>query len=560
MISQGGGGRVWVIGLDGASFALIEPWVRAGELPAFARLMSEGAHGTLRSPVPQSPPAWASFMTGCNPGKHGIYDWVQPRPGSYEVDLACGAMRRAPTVWRILSERGRTVGVVNVPMTYPPEPVNGFLIAGFDTPYGNTEFTYPRDLYPVLQDRFGPYIVLPVIVDVPLRQTVQNYLDTIEQREQVMRFLLEWYDPQFFMLVFNATDSLQHLCLQSYGDNGRNADQIEALRLVYRRLDHFLAGLLERLPEDTTLVVMSDHGAGPLRGYVHLDHWLAQQGWLRYASDSPALAARRWRARLVGKAVALLRAAVPASVKARLRSGVGGVRTRLERAATPPLLDWAHTQAYTFSSQGIYINLKGRQPQGTVEPEEYEALRERIIEALLELRDPDDGQPVVSRVYRKEELFAGPYLDVAPDLYVHWREDAYLSWSNMARSRSEIFTRPRALEMDDVVPDESSGARVGCHRQEGILLFYGEKVRRGATVEGAQIVDVAPTVLALMGEPVPAEMDGRVLEEAIDEGYLEAAPVRRVAGGGEGARDEGMGYSDEESELVKERLRELGYL
>jgi len=551
-------GKVWVIGLDGATFELIRPWAQAGELPTFARLMRDGAHGVLRSPIPQSPPAWASFMTGCNPGKHGIYDWVQPRPGSYEVDLTCGAMCRCPTLWHILSERGRTVGVVNVPMTYPPEEVNGFLISGFDTPYGSTEFTYPRDLYEELQNCFRHYTILPIIVDIPLRQTVQNFYETIEQREQVMYFLLERYSPEFFMLVFNATDSLQHLCLQSYDDNGRNTAQLEVLRSIYKRLDAVLAELLERLPEDTTLLVVSDHGAGPLRRYVNLDRWLAQQGWLRYAADNPALAVQRWRARLVGGAVALLKAAVPEVVKARLRKRMGNLRTHLERAA-PPLLDWAHTQAYTCSSQGIYINLKGRQPQGTVEPgREYEELRERITAALLELRDPDDGQPIVARVYKKEEIFSGPYLEAAPDLYIHWREDAYLAWSNTASE--QLFQTPRALGMDDIVPDENSGTRVGCHRQEGILLIYGDKARPGSTVEGAQIVDVAPTVLALMGEPVPAEMDGRVLTEALDEAYLRAFPVRRVAGGGERTGDKGFTYSDEESEQMKERLRGLGYL
>jgi len=551
-------GKVWVIGLDGATFELIRPWAQAGELPTFARLMRDGAHGVLRSPIPQSPPAWASFMTGCNPGKHGIYDWVQPRPGSYKVDLTCGAMCRCPTLWHILSERGRTVGVVNVPMTYPPEEVNGFLISGFDTPYGSTEFTYPRDLYEELQNRFRHYTILPIIVDIPLRQTVQNSYETIEQREQVMYFLLERYSPEFFMLVFNATDSLQHLCLQSYDDNGRNTAQLEVLRSIYKRLDAVLAELLERLPEDTTLLVVSDHGAGPLRRYVNLDRWLAQQGWLRYAADNPALAVQRWRARLVGGAVALLKAAVPEVVKARLRKRMGNLRTHLERAA-PPLLDWAHTQAYTCSSQGIYISLKGRQPQGTVEPgREYEELRERITAALLELRDPDDGQPIVARVYKKEEIFSGPYLEAAPDLYIHWREDAYLAWSNTASE--QLFQTPRALGMDDIVPDENSGTRVGCHRQEGILLIYGDKVRPGSTVEGAQIVDVAPTVLALMGEPVPAEMDGRVLTEALDEAYLRAFPVRRVAGGGERTGDKGFTYSDEESEQMKERLRGLGYL
>jgi predicted AlkP superfamily phosphohydrolase/phosphomutase len=552
---------VWVIGLDGASFELIRPWVKAGELPTFERLMHGGAHGVLRSPVPQSPPAWASFITGCNPGKHGLYEWTQPRRGSYEVDLACGAMCRSQTLSHILSEQGRTVGVVNVPMTYPPEDVNGFMISGFDTPYGNTKFTYPPDLYDELQRHWNHYTILPIIVGVPLRQTAQNFHETINQREQVMYFLMERYDPEFFMLVFNATDSLQHLCLQSYSDNGRNAAQLECLRSIYKRLDAVLAGLIEKLPDDTSLLVVSDHGGRPLRSYIHLDHWLAQQGWLRYASDSPALANQRRRARLVGGAMTMLKAAIPQGLKARLRTSMGNLHTRMEKAATASLLDWAHTKAYSASSQGVYINLKGRQPHGTVEPgREYEDLQQRITEALMKLRDPNDGEPVVARVYKKEELFRGPYLDLAPDLYIHWREDAYLSWSNTSCSDSQLFTPPRALEMEDIVPDEGSGTRIGCHRQEGILLMYGDKVRSGIRIENAQIVDVAPTILALMGEPIPMEMDGRALTEALEEVYLNAVPFHRVAGRDKKSLDKEFTYSDEESKLVEERLRELGYL
>ncbi len=547
-------GKVWVIGLDGATWSLIEPGARQGELPTFARLMREGAWGALHSPIPQSPPAWASFMTGCNPGKHGIYDWTQPQSGSYRIDLPCGASVRAPTLWQLLSQAGHTVGVVNVPMTYPPDKINGFLIAGFDTPYGSADFVHPPSLHEELLSRFGHYTIMPIIVGIPLRQTVQNFLATIDQREQVMHHLLGKYSPELFVLVFNATDSLQHLCFLSY-DN--HTPQMQALRTVYRKLDAVLASLVERLPHDTTLIVMSDHGSGPMQSYIHLDHWLARRGWLRYADDASIPASERWRARLAGGFLNLLKATVPRAIKERLRDQTRALRTNLEQAARPPSLDWSHTQACTFSSQGIYINLRGRQPRGTVEPgQAYETLLDRITKALLDLRDPTDGRPMVSRVYRKEELFVGPYLDTAPDLYVRWRDDAYVVWSNQNIPRTEILTRPRVLEMDDIVPDESAGARVGCHRQDGIVLFYGKRVRPGQHLEGAQLVDLAPTILALMGEPIPTAMDGRVLARA----FLKEAVNTKVTDSFSRPQSEQEGYSEQEREQVKERLRELGYL
>lgn len=554
-------GKVWVIGFDGATLALIKPWANQGSLPTFAHLLEAGVWGPLISPIPQSPPAWASFMTGKNPGKHGIYEFVQPRRDSYDVDLTNGSLLRAKTLWRFLSERGRKVGVVNVPMTFPPEEVNGFLISGFDTPYGNTEYTYPRELYETLQKRFGRYTFFPVIAGVSLRQMVENFQETIDLREKIMHFLLEEYALDFFVLVFNATDSTQHLCLQSYSDNGRNSAQLRALLSIYKRLDTFLADLLGNLPADTTLLIMSDHGAGPLKGYINLDHWLAAQGWLRYAEDNPETAAKQRRARLLGKGVKLAKSVVPGVIKRRLRQA-SGLRARIEAATTPPRLDWAHTQAHTCTSQGIYINLRGRQPQGMVEPgTEYETLRGRITEALLELRDPHDGEPVVAQVYKKEDFFSGPYLDLAPDLYIHWRDDAYLSWTDDSQPRDQFFYQPRPLAYEETVP-ENRITSVGCHQREGILFMYGKAVQAGHDFEKAQLVDLAPTVLALMGEPVPTDMDGRALTEALHEAYLTACPVRFAEE--EEAETEAdfaeSAYSDEDEDQVRERLRELGYL
>jgi predicted AlkP superfamily phosphohydrolase/phosphomutase len=553
--------RVWIIGLDGATFELIKPWARDGELPTFARLLDNGAQGALRSPIPQSPPAWTSFMTGKNPGKHGIFEFVQPRRGSYEVELTNGAFRRAETLWHILSRYGRNVGVVNVPMTFPPEPVNGFLISGFDTPYGSTSFTYPPELCEAIRSRLGKYTFFPVITGVPLRQVIENFHETIDLREQVMKFLFESYDLDFFMMVFNATDSTQHLCLQSYDGTPENAEQMVGLLSVYKRLDRFLADLLDRLPANTSLVIMSDHGGGPLCSYVNLDHWISKQGWLRYAADSSETAARQQRARWLAKGVTLAKSFVPAMIKKQLRQ-VKGLKAAVDGVTTPPRLDWARTRAYTCTSQGVYINLRGRQPQGIVEPgDEYEALRAQIAAALMELKDPETHAPIVAQVHRKEDFFWGPCIDIAPDLYIHWQDDAYLSWSDDQQPRYQLFRKSHALGYDEVVPDQTKSVATGCHRQEGIFILYGEAARPGQIIEDAQLIDMAPTVLALMGEPVPKDMDGRVLTEALSGAHVNKYPVEYA--GETTAQVPSSGgsiYSVEEEEAVEQRLRELGYL
>jgi len=315
--------NVWVIGLDGATFELIKPWIKAGKLPAFARLESEGAYGILSSPVPQSPPAWTSFMTGCNPGKHGIIDWIQPQYGSYAVAVATGALNKRANLWDILSNNKRQVGVVNVPMTYPPKKIDGFLVSGYESPFHNRNYTHPPQLLRELESQFGPYIILPQIVDIPLSQTAENFLTTINQRERIMFYLLEKYNPDFFMLVFNAADSLQHLCLQSYTDKGINSDHLTTLYKIYRRFDDILQRLMEQQPHDATLIVMSDHGAGPKKRGVLLNHWLAQQGWLHFDPTHNSKSSSNKGARQNHNLISQLKAMFPASIKTRMRDFLG---------------------------------------------------------------------------------------------------------------------------------------------------------------------------------------------------------------------------------------------
>ena len=552
--------KVWVIGLDGATFELIMPWINAGKLPTFSRLIREGAHGILHSKIPQSPPAWASFMTGCNPGKHGIFDWMQPRPGSYEADLANGTMCCAPAIWEILSFKKRTVGVVNVPMTYPPIEVNGFIISGFEAPYHSRDFTHPRGLLPELEDRFGPYIRLPIIVEIPLRKTIVNFHDTISQRQKIMDYLMEKYNPEFFLIVFNAADILQHLCLQSYTDNGKNTAHLSALYSIYRRFDVILKDLLERLPGDTTLIVVSDHGAGPKHGTLYLDHWLAQKGWLRYASSNPKLAVRQKWKKLSQRLISGLKTVIPPQLKSVLKGLTGNLNTRLEKALIPPVIDWANTQAFSFSQQGVYINLEGRYPNGLVKPGlEYKALCEDITRALLDLKNPDDGTPVVERISSKEEIFKGPYQDLAPDLYIYWKDDAYFSCITELEARSLIFQRLRLLDMEEIVVSERRDSRVGCHRQEGILLMYGEKVKPGFLIKNAQIEDLAPTILSLMKEPILSEMDGNVLRQAFKDKYWREPLVISSQDVKASQKDGAAVYSKEERESVEKKLRDLGY-
>lgn len=543
--------KIWVIGLDGATFDLICPWAEAGYLPTLGRLMAEGAWGEVESTIhPLTAPAWTTFLTGLNPGRHGIYDFTRRQLGSYDLELVNASSRHGRSLWRILSDAGRRVGVVNVPMTYPPEPVNGYLVAGLDAPSLDSPYIYPSEL---AQDLRGKHIISVSTMGKSLGQYLSEMLDAVERRFAVAHMLLAREEPDFFMKVIMETDAIQHAAwhlLDRVGEPGA-----DAILQVYRRIDERLGELLSGLPPDVTLVVMSDHGAGPIAKVVDLDRWLEDRGLFRLQATSIR---RGWMRSAVASAQRYAQRYLPARVKGVLRQSASAM-ARVDSFLLYSGTDWSQTRAYSIGNQGnICINLAGREPNGIVPASEYEALREEIIAGLGELCDPDSGEPVVDRVYRREELYTGERVHLAPDLLIRWRDDRYVAKKDFAQRTGELFTRGLKFSRH---ANEGALDQTGTHKLHGILIFYGAAVQPGTRIRGARLVDLAPTILYLMDEPVPAELDGRVLTEPLRRDFVAARPLRHDAQEGKSGDDDGgSGYDAEDEERVRERLRGLGYV
>ena len=495
--------RVWVIGLDGAPWSLIRPWAEAGELPVLRTLMQHGAWGDLESTIqPLTPCAWSTFITGTNPGQHGLFDFTRRIPGSYQVEVVNAARRRGRSLWSILSQAGRRVGVINVPMTYPPEPVNGFLVAGLDTPGLHSPFTYPKTLAAEIASR---HVITVSTVGVSPAEYLHRTLEAVDRRFEVLRHLLRQWAPDFLMKVVVETDAIQHCSwhLLSQPD----APSHDAILQVYRRVDWHLGELLAEMPPATTLILMSDHGAGPLDKVVYLDRWLARQGWL-------CLQGRDLRADFIQRAVGLGQRYLPPAVKAWLR-GQERARTEVESTLRFGAVDWGATRAFVWGNQGnINLNLKGREPQGTVQPgAEAERLIAEIVAALHELRDPDTGEPVVDRIYRREELYHGPMTELAPDLLIRWRNDRYVAKTLYERQGLEIFGHKLVFGR----PGSAYALeQTGTHTLQGICLFYGAGVTKATHLADARLLDLAPTILHLLDIPIPEQMEGHVLTEAAE--------------------------------------------
>ncbi|UCC68526.1 MAG: alkaline phosphatase family protein, partial [Armatimonadota bacterium] len=287
--------KVCVIGIDGATFDLMRPLAASGKLPALSRIMEEGASGPLLTvPSLNSAAAWTSFLTGTNPGRHRLFDFYQQVPNSYRIRFLNGADRDGESLWSLLTREGRKVGVINVPMTFPAEAVNGFLIGGLDAPgIKSPGFAHPPEIMQELRREVGRYILLPGMVGYMLAGREQEGLDRLEEclvrRLAAAKHLIRTREWDFFMVVFNAVDSVQH-CFWKYMDPdfaGPTEEERsrfgDAISHFYHLADDAIAELRAEMPDDTTLIVMSDHGAGPRHlAARQLNPWLESIGLLRF--------------------------------------------------------------------------------------------------------------------------------------------------------------------------------------------------------------------------------------------------------------------------------------
>jgi predicted AlkP superfamily phosphohydrolase/phosphomutase len=548
--------KVWVIGLDSAPPGLMSQWMDGGLLPNLARLRAEGAFGVLHSTFPPlSSAAWSSFATGMHPGKHGVLDHGYRRDGTYEI-VPTNARRRAGTpVWRLLDQAGLRAGIVNVPETYPPEPLqHGFLITGLDTPSDQARWCEPPELAPELDAAIGGYHVFGKRSKESLDLSLAGMRETIPMRLQAAEYLLRTYDPHLFVLVFMETDWVQHKTWQ-FMDPGHPQHERygSAILQTYQLIDAGLPALLHLADETTAILIMSDHGAGPAAGWLHLNTWLAAEGLLRFrAGWLHSLKRGLFRLGLTPTNAfdwaSALRLGLVDRAADRVKRGGSMANPLFRPFLSFADVDWSRTRAYHQGGNmtGLWVNLRGREPEGCVQPgAEYEAVRDDLLHRLAGLRDPSNGQQIVTGAWRREDRFQGPYLERIPDVVFDVWQEQYVGFGGQEFAANRVVALSRLFS--------------GCHRRDGLILLHGSAFRPGLRLPPHHIVDLAPTILHLLAQGVPADMDGRVMEAALSEPYHAAHPVQSAPPVWRPAADE-AGFSPREREAVADRLRGLGYL
>lgn len=532
--------KILVIGLDAATLELIEPWAAAGHLPTLARLMQEGASGRLIStPNMHSASAWTSILTGLNPGRHGLFVFSDRNLATGRQEFFKGGDRTGRIISDYLAQHHLRSGFLNVPMTYPAHAAAGsWMISGLDAPALNESAFFPAALRDEIFSRFPDYAFTPVgLSDLMkagrINDAIAAWLRLTETQTAVAEYLIEAHPTDFFMTVFTASDWGGHnLWKQTQALSDK-------LRRVYEALDAAVARLVEHGDERTQVYVISDHGMGRHSGAsYHLAEWLEAQGLMKRLQSRPPRASLMSAGRRVAKNL------LPVALKERIKSRLGAERVKQMQAADKDAfydsIDWLRSRAYTEPGRHVInINLAGRNPRGIVAGAEYERVCAEIIAALGEWRDAH-GTAVIERVARRDELYAGPFVERASDLYVYWNSQA-------------VFNEP---------PREVRARGYwwsGDHRLEGILIARGPNIAKGARLTTPVVYDLLPTMMYGAGLPTPGDLDGRVIEQAFDEAYLTAHPWRVEQSSSDDAK-ENLALSQAEEELIEEKLRALGYL
>jgi predicted AlkP superfamily phosphohydrolase/phosphomutase len=523
--------RVFIIGLDGASPYLFS-WAKESKLKNFRKIMEKGVHGKLRSTIPPNTyPAWASFATGKNPGKHGAFGYTKLAKDPYirgRILLDIFDAFEENAFWKLIAQMGKKIGIYNLPMSYPPFKVKGFIIPSWiGAPPGRHKKTYPPNLRSKLEEIDEKYPIPHFHVKMDDDEKIDYLNKNLTKEIAKNELLLENYrDLDLFITYLNDTDKVQHFfwkymdTLHPEHSKGGYEKYGEVILNYFRRIDEeFLSLFLKE--RKSNIFIVSDHGFGRVHRRFNTNIWLNKMGLLytKNKKSEPLLKkaglTREFLGQLLNKGhLQYLLYHAPKNLKKRIPS-----ENSLEDQ-----IDWNKTKAYSvtrgYGEGYIYLNTK---------TSEYGKMIDYIIQELKKIKDPKTGNKVIEKVYRKKEIYNGKYSNNAPDIVFLTRHLEYIVSPSLAEGT--IFSNGGKI-------------RSGSHRISGILMATGPELKEGFKIDGARITDIAPTVLHMFGVSIPKDMDGKVLTEIFDQN---SEVVRRI-----------IKYQDEsEKNKIRQTIKKL---
>ncbi len=472
--------KVLIFGIDGGTWKILKPLMREGLLPTLSRLTNEGSSGILRSTLPPvTAPAWTTFQTGVSPIEHGIIDFLNFERSERTCNLINATSIKYPTLWQLASKAGMRVVSINVPVTYPPQEINGYMISGLLTPSIESNFTHPAELKEEIMSKFGRYSIFvshDILKRKGLRKFVKELIDTEDLRTKIALYLMNKSDWNIFMVHNQSSDSLQHAVWPFIEPQSSEFDPeiFQVCVEFYKAMDNNISKLINQAG-DAAIIVMSDHGFGPLKKTLNINKWLIEEGFITLKRSS------------IKKAESLIRKLDRFKIARRIIP----VRKREKIRRSLDLnhyLDWKLTKAfvpYGSLCACLYVNSEDK--------EEIKAILDELSERILKIKDPETGNKVVRRLVITSRLYSPD--NSLPDAIIE-PEDGYSFNSSMVRE--SLFYTPRFR----------MGA-IGRHEMEGIIIL-SDKISpfiQGKIENEMNIKEVVPTILSFLGVPLPFYME-----------------------------------------------------
>jgi predicted AlkP superfamily phosphohydrolase/phosphomutase len=553
--------KLVIIGIDGGTFRIIDPLIEKGALPNLAKLIKSGVKGILKSTFPPiTAAAWVSFMTGKNPGNHGFFDFREYNPEEYDIvdnphitysvkeniSTLHSSRFQGQTIWDFLSNAGYEINVVAFPMTYPAWKINGRMVSGYPSPDYSKPNTYP----PEWGEEIGQIFNMSAVNYSRIDGFIQECKDLVKRKRNIIMEQMRNGRGEVFSVVFSSSDFAQHYFWKFLHE--KNHQYSSVIQEIYGEIDNVIGEILNLVEENTSIVVISDHGfkSYPNKRF-HLNTWLAKEGYIGLKQDQQhsgndiffktlnKLLELLGQFRYKTNWVDIIFSKMPLFIQ----------RWASQQYFKTNLIDWENTRAYRFKMygpiEGVVINQKGRQKSGIIaQGEEYENLRREIMAKLLKVKDPDTGDSVIDKVFCREDIYHGNFLKNAPDIIIQYSSNYF-----------------GGLEVTGhVITSVTIGttSESGIHDLDGILVLCGPNFKKGVAINPVNIFDVAPTILYDLNLSIPDDIDGRVVTEAFWDSYKVNLPKYISADRGDARRQEGL--TEEEEESMKKALKNLGYL
>lgn len=508
-----------VIGLDALPWTYLSPVLKRGGAPNLASLISSGCKGILNSTTPPtSPVAWSSFMTGVNPQKHKIFDFVGMEKGTYRTRTIDGRDRKEVGFWKYLCKSGIRCGICNLPLSFPAEKIDGFFISGFDSPPNSPNSNFPRELYNELIEKFGrnPFTYPNFTMkNYNKETTINNYLQLCLEREdiqtEIVLELAEKYAVDVLVSNYMAIDHFNHYL-----------DDIEYIHRAIERLDYNIGKFINSYP-DANFIIISDHGSKKIKSALLTYEWLKDMGYLIFKNKEyqtgrinavlAHLLQDRWgmwgyTEKIMRKAISVILQLIPSAIQDKVVNSL----ISSDSVIFWPLdiLDSKHSVIFNFQPgiNGFRINLKGREPNGIIDPSDYHNIRNELMEKLTSLRDSESGDPLFEMVYRRE--------DICNDIEEHMLPDILAISNNSSGCKlvSNLVVRRNVLSYPFVVTCETA-KYFGEHTSEGIYIFSGPAFNQNEEGNTYNLTDITSLILYLHNVAIPKSFDGIVPLEVI---------------------------------------------